>query len=238
MQTADQTWCTQICPLPPLGTADHGNYTLLWYSGSLYPYRRLRQLTFKKWCKKIPESIAPQWIPGLLLSDSPWDAKNEKTFPYFRSLACADVFLQLPQSTKLIPGNDKGSFDCRQVYRIGYSTYNVDDRERRCRNDYITATHNVNRKICWRSATLCETNGASTEMPCRFWYDSQRVESMVNWWRIDLMNFPGMGLVMQWAEDAEHPGRLNGFCQECAYVLERQRCALFSFCKMPKIISN
>ena len=126
---------------------------------------------------------------------------------------------------KLIPDNDKGSFDCRQVYRRGYSTYNVDDWKRRNRNDYITTTHNVNKKICWRSATLCVTNGASTETPCRFWYDSQRVESVVNWCRIDLMNFPGTGLVMQWAEDAEHPRRLNGFCQECAYALERQRWA-------------
>ena len=56
----------------------HGKHILLWYSGSLYSYRRLRQLAFKKWCKNIPESIAPQWIPGLLLSDSPWDAKNAK----------------------------------------------------------------------------------------------------------------------------------------------------------------
>ena len=54
----------------------HGNHTLLWYSGSLYPYRRLRQLAFKKWCKNAPESIALQWIPGLYLFDSPWDAKN------------------------------------------------------------------------------------------------------------------------------------------------------------------
>ena len=126
---------------------------------------------------------------------------------------------------KLIPGNDKGSFDCRQVYRRGYSTYNVDDRERRWRNDYITATHNVNRKICWRSTTLCVTNGASTQTPHRFWYDSQSVCLMVNWWRIDSMNFPGTGLVMWWAEDVEHPRRLNGFCQESAYALERQHCA-------------
>ena len=124
------------------------------------------------------------------------------------------VFLQLPQSTKLIPDNDKGSFDCRQVYRRGYSTYNVDDRERRKERIYITATHNVSKKICWRSATLCVTNGASTEMPCRFWYDRQSVEDMVNWCRIDSMNFPGTGLVMQWAEDAEHPGRLNGILSE------------------------
>ena len=139
---------------------------------------------------------------------------------------------------KLIPDNDKGSFDCRQVYRRGYSTYNVDDRERRCRNDYITATHNVNKKICWRSTTLCVTNGASAQTPHRFWYDSQSVCLMVNWWRIDSMNFPGTGLVMQWAEDAEHPGRLNGFCQEYACVLERKLCAYSSFFKMPKIISN
>ena len=77
----------------------HGKHTLLWYSGSLYPYRRLRQLAFKKWCKNAPESIALQWIPGLYLFDSPWDAKNAKTFPYFRSLACAVGFLKLPQST-------------------------------------------------------------------------------------------------------------------------------------------
>ena len=126
---------------------------------------------------------------------------------------------------KLIPDNDKGNSDCRQIYRRGYSTYNVDDRERRCRNDYITATHNVNKKICWRSATLCVTNGASAQTPHRFWYDSQSVCLMVKWWRIDSMSCPGTGLVMQWAEDAEHPRRLNGFCQECAYALERQRWA-------------
>ena len=31
-------------------------------------------------------------------------------------------------------------------FRSGWSTYNVDDRERRPQNDYITATHNVNKK--------------------------------------------------------------------------------------------
>ena len=164
--------------------------------------------------------------------------EKRKIVPIFWALCLAVVFLQLPQSTKLIPDNDKGSFDCRQVYREGYSTYNVDDWKRRNRNDYITATHNVNKKICLRSTTLCVTNVASTETPHRFWYDSQSVCLMVNWWRIDSMNFPGTGLVMWWAEGAEHPGRLHGFCQECACVLERQRCALFSFCKMPKIISN
>ena len=117
-------------------------------------------------------------------------------------------------------------------------TYNVDDWKRRKESVYITATHNVSKKICWQSATLCVTNGASTQTPHRFWYDSQSVCLMVNWWRIDSMNFPGTGLVMQWAEDAEHPGRLNGFCQECACVLERKHCAYSSFFKMPKIISN
>ena len=146
----------------------------------------------------------------------------------FWTFCLAVVFLQLPQSTKLIPGNDKGSFDCRQIYRSGWSTYNVDDRKRRNRNYYITTTHNVNKKICWRSATLCVTNDASTQTPHRFWYDRQSVESMVNWCRIDSMNFPGTGLVMQWAEDAEHPRRLNGFCQECACVLERKRYAYLS----------
>ena len=160
--------------------------------------------------------------------------EKRKIVSIFWVLCLAIVFLQLPQSTKLIPDNDKGSFDCRQVYREGYSTYNVDDRERRCRNDYITATHNVNKKICWQSATLCVTNGASTQTPHRFWYDSQSVCLMVNWWRIDSMNFPGTGLVMWWAEDVEHPRRLNGFCQESAYALERKLCAYSSFFKMQK----
>ena len=164
--------------------------------------------------------------------------EKRKIVPIFWALCLAVVFLQLPQSTKLIPDNDKGSFDCRQVYREGYSTYNVDDWKRRNRNDYITATHNVNKKICWRSATLCVTNGASTQTPHRFWYDSQSFCLMVNWWRIDSMNFPGTGLVMWWAEDVEHPRRLNGFCQESAYALERKLCAYSSFFKMPKIISN
>ena len=151
--------------------------------------------------------------------------EKRKIVPIFWALCLAVVFLQLPQSTKLIPGNDKGSFDCRQVYRRGYSTYNVDDWERRNRNYYITTTHNVNKKICWRLATLCVMKMSSTQTPHRFWYDSQSVCLMVNWWRIDSMNFPGTGLIMQWAEDVEHPGRLNGFCQECAYALERQRWA-------------
>ena len=47
-----------------------------------------------------------------------------------------------------MPDNDKGKSDCRQVYRRGYSTYNVDDRERRKERIYITATHNVSKKIC------------------------------------------------------------------------------------------
>ena len=154
--------------------------------------------------------------------------EKRKIISIFWALCLAIVFLQLPQSTKLIPDNDKGSFDCRQVYRRGYSTYNVDDWERRNRNYYITTTHNVNKKICWRSTTLCVTNGASAQTPHRFWYDSQSVCLMVNWWRIDSMSFPGTGLVMWWAEDAERPGRLNGFCQECACVLERKRYAYLS----------
>ena len=164
--------------------------------------------------------------------------EKRKIVPIFWALCLAVVFLQLPQSTKLIPDNDKGSFDCRQVYREGYSTYNVDDWKRRNRNDYITATHNVNKKICWRSATLCVTSGASTQTPHRFWYDSQSVCLMVNWWRIDSMNFPGTGLVMQWAEDAEHPGRLNGILSEMRLRSRTTTLCVIPFFKIPKIISN
>ena len=139
---------------------------------------------------------------------------------------------------KLIPDNDKGKSDCRQVYRRGYSTYNVDDWERRNRNYYITTTHNVNKKICWRSTTLCVTNGASAQTPHRFWYDSQSVCLMVNWWRIDSMSFPGTGLVMQWAEDVEHPSRSNGILSEIRLRSRTKTLCVILFLKMSKIISN
>ena len=117
-------------------------------------------------------------------------------------------------------------------------TYNVDDWKRRKERIYISATHNVNKKICLRSTTLCVTNGASTQTPHRFWYDRQSVESMVNWCRIDSINFPGMGLVKQWAEDAAHPGRLNGILLEMRLRSRTTTLCVILFCKLPKIISN
>ena len=156
--------------------------------------------------------------------------ESTKRFQYWVHKAAMRKVKSLSNEGASLPSYDsfnQSTYSC-WIQNSKWSTYNVDNRERRCWNDYITATHNVSKKICWRSATLCVTNGASTEMPCRFWYDRQSVEIMVNWCRIDSMSFPGTGLVMQWAEDAEHPRRLNGFCQECACVLERKRYAYLS----------
>ena len=73
----------------------------------------------------------------------------------------------------------------------------------------------------------------STQTPSRFWYDRQSVESMVNWRRIDLMNFPGTGLIMKWAEDAEHPSWLNELLR--LHSQTKTLCVI-PFYKMPKII--
>ena len=57
---------------------------------------------------------------------------------------------------------------------------NVDNQERRIKNDYITATHNVGKIICWQTTTLCVKTALPRRNSRRFWYHVHHASDMVN----------------------------------------------------------
>ena len=146
-------------------------------------------------------------------------------FAHTKTLALCRWFSATTAIYKLIPDNDKGKSDCCRIQKSRWSTYNVDNRERRHWNYYITTTHNVSKKICWRSATLCVMKMPFTQMSSRFWYDRHLVKYGVNWHRIYQKTSPERALLSSELRMRSIPAGWMAFCQKCACVLERQRCA-------------